>query len=33
MYLHAISFIAQDLDIDISVDPPEEFKKIIKIGE
>tara|TARA_A100001388_G_scaffold164563_1_gene122882 strand:- start:22359 stop:23273 length:915 start_codon:yes stop_codon:yes gene_type:complete len=33
MYLHAISFTAQDLDIDISVDPPEEFKKIIKIGE
>jgi len=33
MYLHANSFTAQDLDIDINVDPPEEFKKIIKIGE
>ena len=33
MYLHANSFTAQDLDIDISIDPPEEFKKIIKIGE
>ena len=33
MYLHANSFTADELGIDIKVDPSEEFKKIIKISE
>ncbi len=33
MYLHANSFISKDLNIHISVKPPEEFKKILKNDE
>lgn len=33
MYLHANSFISEDLNIHINVKPPKEFKKIIKNDE
>ena len=33
MYLHAASFISKDLNINISVKPPKEFKKILKNDE
>jgi 23S rRNA-/tRNA-specific pseudouridylate synthase len=33
MYLHADSFISKELDIKISANTPEEFKKIIKNDE
>ena len=33
MYLHASSFISKDLNIYLSIEPPEEFKKILKNDE
>ena len=33
MYLHANSFISEDLNIHLSVEPPTEFKKILKNDE
>jgi len=33
MYLHANSFVSEELNIDLSIKPPKEFKKILKNDE
>ena len=33
MYLHAYSFIAEDLDIEFNANPSTEFKKMLKNDE